>query len=82
MLKNCRKFLMKDLPIGTPFMTNMSSKTVFMKCNKRVEYFDGWLKTGYECKKIVDRNGEKIKKPKWGYTWSGDFPVWAETGVA
>ena len=45
---------MKDLPIGTPFMINLSSNKVFMKCNKRVEYFDGWLKTGYECKKIVD----------------------------
>ena len=81
MLKNCKKFFLKDLPIGTHFMTNLSNgnKTVFMKCNKRTEYFDGWLKTAYECKKIVDRKGEKIEKPKWGYTWSGDFIVYAET---
>ena len=80
MLKNCSKFFIKDLPIGTLFQTNLNpkNKTVFMKCNKRVEYFDGWQTVSFECKKIVNSKGEKMKKPKWGYVWTGNFIVWAE----
>jgi len=83
MLKNCRKFFIKDLPIGTPFQTNLrpENKKVLVKCNKRVEYFDGTMTVSFECKKIVDHKGEKMKKPKWGYVFTSNYVVWAEEGV-
>ena len=49
-----------------------------MRCNKRVEYFDGWIQTSYVCKKVTDVNGDWIKKPQFGYAWTCGSKVYVE----
>ena len=67
----------QDLEIGSLFKLHPDSKKLFMKCNKRVEYLDGWIKEAFVCKKVTDTKGGKIK-PKWGYTWSRGCKVYVE----
>jgi hypothetical protein len=74
----CTAKKIEDLEIGSVFKLNPKSKKLFMRCNKRVEYFDGWIQTSYVCKKVTDVNGDWIKKPQFGYAWTCGSKVYVE----